>query len=200
MSSNSSCKAGGEWWECQLSVPTFQGCCTVNPCNSNGRCSQDDLRPASFASTGKDDDDKSPASKGPSTTIYTTGVVSIVSEGGANARPTTILVTTTASSNPSTITTSVTPQIPQDTHHNPGMVAGIAVGAVAGVLLLVGAIAGITKWRQKRRRERVGYPRLSGGPGDLGGNVDVSGAKSGSGGVMDDADPESNHRADVDKL
>lgn len=42
------CPYGGTFYVCDNSITKFIGCCTINPCISNGSCPQDRLRSSSF--------------------------------------------------------------------------------------------------------------------------------------------------------
>ncbi|KAI9825283.1 MAG: hypothetical protein M1832_001317 [Thelocarpon impressellum] len=45
VNNHASCPRGGLWYTCSEQTPTFQGCCTSNPCNGVG-CPASDLKPA----------------------------------------------------------------------------------------------------------------------------------------------------------
>ncbi|KAM7218893.1 hypothetical protein V8F06_005773 [Rhypophila decipiens] len=47
-----SCPRGGDWYICQDTAVEFVGCCTINPCSDgSGNCPQKRLRPATFSSS-----------------------------------------------------------------------------------------------------------------------------------------------------
>lgn len=44
-----SCPSGGNFYICENNATEFIGCCTTNPCESNGKCPKANLRAASFS-------------------------------------------------------------------------------------------------------------------------------------------------------
>lgn len=127
---------------------------------------------------GEDDHGKGDDNKGGSNTqIYT---ITTRESIGGESKPTTVVLTSTLLTQPTSNTTptpspSHKSENPPDPHHNAGAVAGIAVGAVAGVAFIGALVYGWT-WLQKRRRKKGRNPTLSGGPGagGLGGNVIIN--------------------------
>lgn len=43
-----SCPLGSKFYVCDQTASRFIGCCTLNPCNNDGVCASENLRPASF--------------------------------------------------------------------------------------------------------------------------------------------------------
>lgn len=122
------------WYTCNSTTPTFLGCCvnTSNPCHDNG-CPSGSLRPAAW--------NTQPAGK-------FSNQYSIFLDGGPTASsvvPTTPATASTTSANSasatSTSTVSVTAAPQPSSGLSKGAIAGIAVGVVVALLVIVGLIA-----------------------------------------------------------
>lgn len=116
------------WFTCQKTSPPFLGCCTVNPC-ATGSCPTANLHPARLS------DDPAQAN------IFLTNLPPNMS--------------TTATPSPTATPSASGAPVAAQPGLSTGAIAGIAVGAVGLVALVIGAIL-LYKcgWNARRRREK----------------------------------------------
>ncbi|KAK3395325.1 hypothetical protein B0T20DRAFT_31578 [Sordaria brevicollis] len=132
------------WYTCNGTTPPFLGCCVTNPCR-NGNCPTDDLRPAILNNNASD--------PWPRTQLLNPKG-SGVSYGGSKTDP-----SSSSSSSASEPTSSSTNQPANDTNTSEssgglstGAIAGIAVGAVLAILLIVAGLVWKCGWFPRKKK------------------------------------------------
>jgi len=128
--SDQKCDMPKTFYSCNLTQPSFWGCCNSDPCRNNGVCPTEDLEPASLGAN--------PFGWNFFTVNNASSQPSGVSTG--------ISMTTGSSNIPTTSDSAVVNGITQSST-NVGAIAG---GVVGGVILLLAIVAGIWLCRKKR--------------------------------------------------
>ena len=138
--SNQNCSGDGLWYTCAAIVPTFMGCCTLNPC-AHGSC------PAANLTAGKLSLDNASGDRGaphPRSTVTSSSAST---------------TSTTESSNTAS-TTSTTGSVGTDRHRtSTAAIAGSATGGVVGLIIILALLFYCRRHRsmsQRSRHEEIG--------------------------------------------
>ncbi|KAF8536730.1 hypothetical protein BDD12DRAFT_807547 [Trichophaea hybrida] len=146
---DSSCPSGQQYWRCTTILTHFAGCCIGDPCESNGIC------PENASSSSSSTTTNTPTTSATTTTSSKTTIPTCKVTVIETAAPTTDGHLTTVT-NPATSTSSSSSNSSTSSDSNNTPPAGIAVGVVALVALIIGAFFLFRK--RRRRRDSIPLP------------------------------------------